>query len=224
LKILALDTSTEYCSAALWLEGDVLDDGCLAVQRHSELVLPMIDGLLKRAGLGLSELDVIAFGEGPGSFTGLRIACGVAQGLAFGAGLRVIGVGTLAAMAQAAGAPRVVCCLDARMAEVYAAAYERQGETWRTIYSPGLFTPAALPPLPEGPWKGCGNGFAAYADALTRVYGDSLSAVDADLLPHARDIACLAAAAAARGAAKSPEEALPLYIRDKVALTMEEQG
>lgn len=222
VNILALDTSTEYCSAALWLDGNLQFDGCHAGQRHSQLLLPMIDGLLVRSGLSLAQCDAIAFGEGPGSFTGLRIACGIAQGLAFGAGIGVIGVGTLVAMAQASQASHVLCCLDARMNEVYAAAYRRADNEWETVFAPGLFSADAMPRLPVARWTGCGNGFAAYAETLQRVYGDAIVDVKANMLPHARDVAILAAAVGARGV-KPPEEALPVYIRDKVALTIEEQ-
>jgi tRNA threonylcarbamoyladenosine biosynthesis protein TsaB len=223
LKILAFDTSTEYCSAALWLDGELRADGCHAGQRHSELLLPMIDGLLTATGLTLARLDAIAFGEGPGSFTGLRIACGVAQGLALGAGLPVVGVGTLLALAEAAGEREVVCCLDARMKEVYFAAYRRSAGGWETVHPPGLCAPHALPALPAGAWTGCGGGFAVYADALGRALGSKLVAVKPDLWPHAREIAILAATEMARGGGRDAAQALPVYIRDKVALTVEEQ-
>jgi tRNA threonylcarbamoyladenosine biosynthesis protein TsaB len=223
LKILALDTSTEYCSAALWLGGSVVHDGVHAGQRHSELLLPMIDGLLAGAGLGLDALDAIAFGEGPGSFTGLRIACGVAQGLAFGADLPVIGVGTLLALAEASGANEAACCLDARMKQVYFAAFRRTDQAWETVQAPGLYAPDQLPRLPPGAWIGCGNGFAVHGDALARSLGEPLRGLAAVSVPHARDIAKLAAFDFARGAARPAEQALPVYIRDKVALTIEEQ-
>ena len=219
MKLLALDTSTEYCSVALWLDGETHFDGCAAGQRHSQLVLPMIDALLGRLGVPLADLDALAFGEGPGSFTGLRIACGIVQGLALAIGLPVVGVGTLAAMAQAANAPHALCCLDARMNEVYAAAYRRAGSGWETVFEPGLFAPAELPSLPSGDWTGCGSGFAAYADALR----PRVAHIRPDVVPHARDIAVLGAMAFARGGGKPAEQALPLYLRNKVALTMEEQ-
>jgi len=223
VKLLALDTSTEFCSAALWLDGEVAADGVEAGQRHSELLLPMIDGLLRRAGVKLQDLDAIAFGEGPGSFTGLRIACGVAQGLAFGAGKPVVGIGTLLAMAEACGGDAVACCLDARMKEVYFAAYQRVGDEWSTVHSPGLYAPESLPRLPDGPWIGCGNGFAVYAQALASGLGAQVAAVADVMVPHARNIAILAAASYAKAGGRPAEEALPLYIRDKVALTIEEQ-
>src|SRR5262245_59047921 len=118
MKILALDSSTEYCSVALALDGEPDTREAHAGQRHSELLLPMVDELLRRHGLKVGDLDGTAFGEGPGTFTGLRIACGVTQGLAFGAALPVVGISTLLAMAEASGAGQAVCCLDARMNEI----------------------------------------------------------------------------------------------------------
>jgi tRNA threonylcarbamoyladenosine biosynthesis protein TsaB len=194
-----------------------------AGQRHSELLLPMIDKLLRGAGIGVRALDAIAFGEGPGSFTGLRIACGVAQGLAFGAGLPVVGIGTLVALAQASGAAEAVCCLDARMRQVYFGAYRRTLDGWETLKAPGVFAPHAAPALPAGSWTGCGNGFTVYADALRARLGGSLATVAPIALPHAREIAMLAAAEMARGGGKPAAEAVPVYVRDKVALTIEEQ-
>src|SRR5688500_2270663 len=137
MKILALDTSTEYCSVALSIDGALDERETRAGQRHSELVLGMVDALLRARGVHLRNLDAIAFGEGPGSFTGLRIACGVVQGLAFGADVPVVGVGTLLAMAHGSGAERIVCCLDARMHEIYHGAYTRSDDgTWSVVHQP----------------------------------------------------------------------------------------
>ena len=223
VKLLAIDTSTELCSAALWLEGAVAADAVHAGQRHSDLLLPMIDKLLRGAGIDVHGLDAIAFGEGPGSFTGLRIACGVAQGLAFGARLPVVGIGTLVAMAEASGANEAVCCLDARMRQVYFAAYRRTAGGWETVRAPGVHAPESVPTLPAGSWTGCGNGFTVYAQALRTKLGAALEAVAPIELPHAREIAILAAAEMARGGGRPAAEAVPVYVRDKVALTIEEQ-
>ena len=222
MKILAVETSTEHCSVALWRDGAIDEAGERAGQRHSELLLPMLHGLLEPRALKVADLDGLAFGEGPGSFTGLRIACGLVQGLAFGAGLKVAGVGTLLAMAAAAGAERVVCCLDARMGEIYHAAYARSADGWETVHAPGLWAPEEAPPLPGGSWTGCGGGFAAYPQALGRRY-PGLSAIMPEVIPRARHVAGLAALDFAAGRAVSPERALPLYIRDKVALKTAEQ-
>ena len=183
----------------------------------------MIDALLRRCRVELADLDALAFGAGPGSFTGLRIACGVVQGLALAADLPVVPVGTLLAIAHASGAEQALCCLDARMHEVYAAAFRREGDDWQTVFGPGLYAPSRLPQLPEGDWIGCGSGFKAYPDALRAACGDRVVAIRDGLLPHAREIAALGTKAFLRGGGKPAEEALPLYLRDKVALTMAEQ-
>lgn len=223
MKILALDTSTDYCTVALWQDGTVEAREAPAGQRQSELLLPMVGKLLGGSGIAVNELDGIAFGHGPGSFTGLRIACGVTQGLALGAGLPVVGVSTLLAMAEAAGAERAVCCLDARMGEIYHAAYRRSDAGWTTLHEPSLCAPEAAPALPAGPWTGCGSGFAAHAAALKRRYGAGLSAIMPEVFPHARDIARLAAREFEAGRAVSAEQAIPVYIRDKVALRTDER-
>ena len=223
MKILAIDTSSEYCSAALWCDGEIDARETRAGRRHSELVLGMVDELLGGRGLRVKALDGVAFGAGPGSFTGLRIACGVTQGLAFAAGIPVVGVGTLLAMAEAAQAERIVCCLDARMHEVYHAAYEKSDGKWNVVHAPGLCAPAAAPELPGRAWFGGGNGFAAYRDALMQRYDGKLSVVDAELHPRAQEIARLAIPQFERGMGIDATLAAPLYIRDKVALKTRER-
>jgi tRNA threonylcarbamoyladenosine biosynthesis protein TsaB len=223
LNLLALDTSTEYCSVALLCDEDLTHREVHAVQRHSELILPMIEDLLAASGLALAQLDGIAFGAGPGSFTGLRIACGVAQGLAFGAGLPVVPVGTLAALAQEAGASKVIACLDARMGEIYHAAYRRDPGHWTEIAAPSVGSAQSAPLLEGDGWFGCGSGFAVYADALAKRYGRQLDGVAARLYPHARSVAQLAVPVLATGGGLPAEQAAPIYVRDKVALKMHEQ-
>lgn len=223
MNILAFDTSTEYCSVALWVDGVVTVREVRAGQSHSSLLLPMVDEVLGEAGVALEALDGIAYGSGPGSFTGLRIACGVAQGLALGGDLPVLGVCTLLAVAQGVSAPRVISCLDARMGEVYHAAYQRDGEAWCEVCEPGLYAPGAVP-LPEGEgWLGCGSGFAAYGDALAERFGAALAATRPDDYPHAARIAALVAPRFARGEGRDAALAAPLYIRNKVALKTSER-
>lgn len=219
LKILAFDTSTELCSAALCLGDTWLVREEMAGNRHSELLLPMVQSLLAEAGLGLRDLDGLAYGKGPGSFTGLRIGCGAAQGLALGADLPVAGVITLEAMAYAAGADRVLACIDARMHEVYAAAYRREGESMIELSPPAVLKPADVVLPEEGEWLGCGTGFAAYPDMLT----GRLSSVRAELFPHAKAIAELAMPTFAAGRGAAPDSAEPFYVRDKVALKTSER-
>src|SRR5205814_9437088 len=166
-----------------------------AGERHAELLLPMIKDLLAEGGLTLSQLSGIAFGAGPGSFTGLRIACGVAQGLALGADLPMVGVATLEAMAEAArqrsGRTHVIATLDARMQEIYIAAYEHDGFHWRVVLDPVVVMPSEAPLPPGGGWTGVGNGFAAYP-ALRERLGGALAGCDEDILPTAIAIGNLA--------------------------------
>lgn len=223
MKILGIDTSTEYCSAALWCDGEIDARERYAGQRHSELVLGMVDELLACRGLRVEALDGIAFGAGPGSFTGLRIACGVTQGLAFAAGIPVLGVGTLLAMAEAAQAARIVCCLDARMHEVYHAAYEQSDGNWNAVHEPGLYAPAETPELPAGTWFGGGSGFAAYREVLMQRYAGKLTVIDAGLHPRAQDITRLAVPQFERGLGIDATLAAPVYVRDKVALKTHER-
>lgn len=223
MKILAIDASTEHCSVALLRDGELDGVELHAVQSHSELMLDMVHDLLQRHALRVRDLDGIAFGAGPGSFTGLRIACGVAQGIAFAAGIPVAPVGTLLAMAQAASAARVVVCLDARMHEIYHAAYERDGDGWRAVYEPGVYAPAAAPALPGDGWFGCGSGFAAYRDTLAHRYAGKLCGVDEEGYPRARDIALLAATDFSQGRGLDAALAVPHYVRDKVALKTAER-
>jgi tRNA threonylcarbamoyladenosine biosynthesis protein TsaB len=227
MNILALDTSTEYCSVALWRDGVVHERAIRAGQGHSEMLTGMVDAVLAEGGLKLAMLDGIAYGQGPGSFTGLRIACAVAQGLAFPGDIPLAGIGTLHAMALSCGAAKVVCCLDARMQEIYHAAYVREGngesEAYIEVSAPRVCAPAAAPELPDGGWAGCGSGFAAYSDVLQQRYGAALVNVMDDVYPHARDIARLAAPVFAAGRGIRAEEAAPLYIRDKVALKTAER-
>jgi tRNA threonylcarbamoyladenosine biosynthesis protein TsaB len=215
LKFLAFDTATEWCSAALWNEGVCTHREIHAGQKHSDLLVPMLMELLAEAGLGLNQLDAIVYGMGPGSFTGLRIACGVAQGLALGADLPVLGISTLETLAEESGEDRVLACLDARMNEVYTAQYQREGETWRCLCGPQVCPPGAVPIPADDGYVGVGSGFAAYPEiALTL----RLHQVDAALIPHARAMARLAAPRLQRGEGLPAENAEPLYIRDKVAL------
>jgi tRNA threonylcarbamoyladenosine biosynthesis protein TsaB len=223
MKLLVLDTSTEWCSAALWLDGRVLARRVLAEQRHSSLLLPMVDELLRESGLALRGLDGIGYGAGPGSFTGLRIACAVTQGLAFGADLPVVGVSTLESIAEQTGADRVLTVLDARMAEVYWAAYERAGEDWRAVSAPQLALPDSVTVPPGDNWVGAGNGFAALGEVLRPRLASQLVRIDDSVMPDAAAMAPLAVRAFARGEGMDAALAAPIYLRDKVALTVDER-
>ncbi len=221
--ILAIETSSELASCAL-LQGDaVIARTASGVRTHSQSILPMVQELLAEAGMALGRCDAIAFGAGPGSFTGVRTACGIAQGLAFGAGLGVLPVVTLAAMAldcrEQTGASDVLAVLDARMGEIYWARYGFE-DAWRTLSEPALCAPQTLADLPAVPTMvACGNGFAAYPDVLAAFAPGNL----AQMVPHASQIARLGAHALAAGQAVAPALAQPFYLRNKIAFTSAER-
>jgi tRNA threonylcarbamoyladenosine biosynthesis protein TsaB len=223
MKILAVETSTESCSVAVWTDGAEYLRETIAGQRHSELLMGMLDETLKESGLRVADMDGIAFGSGPGSFTGIRIACGVVQGLAFGAHKPVIAIPSLLALAEAASACRVIAALDARMGETYLAAYERDGMAWKIVIEPCLADGQSLPPVDGKGWIGIGSGFDTHA-YVRAAYGAQVSRVLSRRLPGALEVARLAVKAMAAGAATIPELAAPLYIRNKVALTSAERA
>ena len=223
MKLLALDTSTEYLSLALMVDGKTLTFEVNAGQTHSQLILPQIQALLSASNLQLADLDGLAFGAGPGSFTGVRIAAGVSQGLAFGANLPVAGVCTLLALAEESGASKVVACLDARMGEVYHAAYEKIDNQWQVVIAPGLYKPEAVPFLPGTGWVGAGSGWGAYAPQLKAIYGEQLKAIEDALLPTASAILRLALPIFFSGESLPASAAQPIYIRNRVALKTAER-
>lgn len=223
MNILALETSTEYCSIALWQDGVITGKSELVGQKHSERLIAMLDSVLHEAGVTLKQLDGIAFGEGPGSFTGVRIACGVTQGLALGANLPVIGVGTLLALAQETGQDKVIAALDARMAEVYFAVYEKRDGDWYAVCEPCLCLPQNTPIVEGGGWHAAGSGFAAHGEVLQAHYAGQIVATDAHCVPQASAIAALAAPLFAAGKGMDAALAMPVYLRDKVALKTSER-
>lgn len=223
MNLLALDTSTEFLSLAI-LKGDkTFTFDINAGQTHSQIILPQIQALLDAADIQLKDLHGIAFGAGPGSFTGVRIAAGVAQGLGFGANLPVVSVCTLLALAEASGASKVLACLDARMGEVYHAAYERVESEWQTVIEPGLYKPDAVPVILGADWVGAGSGWQTYAEQLSAIYNEQLLTIQPALLPTASAIIRLAQPIFISGNAKSASEAMPIYIRNRVALKTAER-
>ena len=223
--ILAIETSSELASCAL-LDGDtLLARESSGARTHSQSILPMVQELLAEAGLTLKQCDAIAFGAGPGSFTGVRTACGIAQGLAFGASLPVVPLVTLEAMALAChlqtGATEILAVLDARMGEVYWAQYRYNGGL-QVVAEPALGAPGEVAPIAvDAPLAACGNGFSAYPEAFAgRPYAaDALAAI----MPHAAEIARLGAVALAAGGAVPSAQAQPIYLRNKVAYTSAER-
>lgn len=218
MKILAIDTATEACSVALLINNDCEERFELAPRQHTELVLPMLDELLKSANLSLFQLDALAFNCGPGSFTGVRVATSVVQGLAFSAGLPVIPVSSLAALAQSAlreeNTPQVLATIDARMNEIYWGCYQEEDGIMKLIAEEKVTPVAAV--TKEGAWHCRGSGWDAYGSELQSASRVNITSFTAECFPHARDVAVLAADLYLQGKMLPAEEALPSYIRDEV--------
>lgn len=222
LRLLAIDTSTEACSAALAIGREIVSRFELAPKRHTELILSMVDQLLATAGVSVRMLDGLAFGRGPGSFTGVRIAAGVIQGIALGARLPVAPISSLAALAHEAylrtGQRRVLPAIDARMGEIYLGTYQIDTDGIARATQPECVGAPETAPLPATEtWLGVGTGWHAYGAILARRLGTRLAGMDPKRYPHAHAIAILGIDAFERHATVSAEEALPVYLRDKVA-------
>lgn len=225
MNILAIETATDACSCALEFSGTVTTRHVVEPRRHTELLLPMIDEVLADAGAELGALDAIAFGRGPGSFTGLRIACSVAQGLGFGADRPLVAVSTLqvvaAGMRRSRGTPRVLAALDARMGEVYWGGFEWDGVTMVPAFEESVVPPDTVHVPAEGEWAGAGSGWAAHRAVLeervTDCLGRPADPVDASRLPRASDMLVPARLTLEAGLAVAPEEAAPVYLRSRVA-------
>jgi tRNA threonylcarbamoyladenosine biosynthesis protein TsaB len=216
LKILALETATEACSAAVWQDGEVIERFELGL-RHSQRILSMVEEVLVECGSSLRQMDALAYSRGPGSFTGLRIGAGVAQGLAYGADLPVVPVSTLLALAQGQDAGRVLAALDARMGQVYWGLCADSGSGKVLMGPERVSTPKDLVLSGEGTWVGVGSGWDAHAPALLACLGSRISAWLPGIRPRARHVAELGARGYAGGSAVAAQEALPLYVRDDVA-------
>jgi tRNA threonylcarbamoyladenosine biosynthesis protein TsaB len=222
-KLLAIETSTPACSAALSVEGEVLERYALAPRQHAALMLPMIESLLLEAGLTVMQLDAIAFGRGPGSFTGVRIAASMVQGIAFAAELPVIPVSTLAALAQGgireSKLPRVMAAMDARKEEVYWGCYTGIGENTLVLQgSECVCSPDSVPMFSQEDWVGVGSGWGAYGERLMQRLGAQVVRLLPDLEPRAADVARLAVQAFQQGVSVPAEEAVPVYLRNNVAV------
>ena len=229
MNLLALDTSTEFLSLALAFGENTFTYYQVAGSAASQLVLPQIQALLDGANIKLKDLDGIAFGAGPGAFTGVRIASGVAQGLGFGANLPVLGINTLIAVAEASGQDKVIVCLDARMGEIYHAALIKENDNWLEISETRVCKPQDAPAIEGNNWIGAGSGWAVYGEVLTQIYAQSLSQnlpnVLMNITPTAEAILRLAQPVFEAGQAKPAIEAMPIYIRNRVALTtLEREG
>lgn len=224
MRILAIETATEACSAALLVDDRILERFRIAPREHTRLILPMAVSLLDEAGLVLRNLDALAFGRGPGSFTGVRIAAGIVQGLALGADLPVVPVSTLASMAQdcleKTDCETVFTALDARMGEVYWGIYREDGEGLARLVGNETVLPAheiglSIPKV--GKCAGVGSGWAAYREILSERAHGRVESIDPDGYPHAASVAILGRDGYLKGLAVAAEQALPVYLRDTVA-------
>ncbi|WP_109408101.1 tRNA (adenosine(37)-N6)-threonylcarbamoyltransferase complex dimerization subunit type 1 TsaB [Proteus genomosp. 4] len=222
LRILAIDTATESCSVAVWNEGVVASRFEISPREHTQKILPMVKSALEEANLTLQSLDVLAFGRGPGSFTGVRIGVGVAQGIALGAELPMIGISSLATMAEGVfrttGIKQVLVAIDARMGEIYCAQYQRNdegiwlGEETEAVMKPEHFVEALQ--STTGTWAMAGTGWQAYSELKE---GLPFTVVETDItLPAAQDMLPLAVVAWHEGKATRVEEAEPVYLRNEV--------
>lgn len=218
-RILAIDTVTEGCSAALLVGDEVREQFEVTPRGHTQRILPMVDQLLAEAGYRLTDLDLVAFDRGPGSFTGLRITAGVVQGLAYGADLPVVPVSSLAALAMARyrerGEQNILSAIDARMGEVYWGIYRIIDGLPLLQGDEAVLPPQSLP-VPDGEWVGVGSGWLSYQDEMEQRFSGQLSATDGAALPHASEIARLAQPLCQSGKLLSAEEAQPVYLRNQV--------
>lgn len=221
MKLLAIETATEACSAALAINGEITEQFCLTANSHSKLILPMIDSLLAEAGLAPADLDGLAFGCGPGSFTGVRIATGIVQGIAFGLDLPVVPVSNLAAVAQDlfdhTADNLAYVAMDARMNEIYWGVYQRNASGFAELFGKEAVTPASNIEYPDMAGVGVGTGWQLYDQTLSDCLGQRILRYESVNLPRARAVARLGLNGFKRGMAVSVDRAMPVYLRDKVA-------
>jgi tRNA threonylcarbamoyladenosine biosynthesis protein TsaB len=221
MKLLAVETATEACSAALMIDGEITEHYSLTTNGHSKLILPMIDALLADAGLQPSDLDGLAFGCGPGSFTGVRIATGIIQGIAFALDLPVMPVSNLAALAQDFfdnnDENLVFVAMDARMNEIYWGVYQRNASGYAELLGKEAVLPASGIEFPDLSGVGIGSGWKVYSQILLTRLSHHVIRYEHDKLPRARAVARLGAQGFNQGLAVSVEQAMPVYLRDKVA-------
>ncbi len=228
MNLLALDTSTENCSAAITINGELYQQQQMTQRGHSTLILGMLDQLFKQADASIADIDALAFGRGPGSFTGVRIGVGVAQGIAFARELPVIPVSTLAAIAQVAyersGQANIAVAMDARMDEIYAASFHVKEGFVQLLGAEKVCAAEQFLPANAHSWFGAGNGWEIYAEALQAGFSEQLTGKNTTIYPQADIILKLAEQQFARGKFVSADKALPVYLRNDVAKKKAQQG
>lgn len=228
MNLLAFDTATEASVVGLWIEkesGTIETDEVIERERlHAEHLLEMIQLAMDEFSVTLKDIDCLVWGRGPGMFTGLRIGAGVAQGIAFGANLPVVTVSTLEVLANASQKDHVIAALDARMGQVYWAAYERQDGKLVAVTEERVDNPEDVVPPSDGPWTGVGSGWDVYAERLSAVLGDRLAGWEPDVIPSSDTLIELGRRAFEAGKAVPPEQAIPVYVRNDVARKTAQQG
>jgi len=226
MKLLAIETATELCSAALLVDGEILTISELAPRRHNELILSMCEQVLAKGQTSLSQLNAVAFGRGPGAFTGVRLAASVIQGIALGQDLPVVPVSSLAALAQAAYVKKhsteVLACIDARMQEVYCGLYklsegiEKDAAIMELVDKEKVLPPKLVDTVISDSCYGVGSGWGPYVEELLGALGKTIS-YNSEAFPQAEYVASLAQNYFQQGISVSAVEALPVYLRDNVA-------
>jgi len=221
MKILAIDTATEACSAALLIDGEITHEFQLAPREHTQLILPMVDRLLSSAQLKIKNLDALSFARGPGAFTGVRIAAGIIQGLSYVDDIPVVPVSTLAAIAAgvyaSSGHKNILSAIDARMGEVYWGVYKADDGLIELVGNEIVSTVELLPEIESSEWTGAGTGWSEYKEQLMKKYSVKAENILDEYLPSAKDIVRLAANDFKLGKAISAHQAQPVYLRDNVA-------
>lgn len=239
MKLLAFETATEACSIAVYVDGEVRERFEVAPRRHAELALPWAEQLLAEVGIARTQLDAIALSRGPGAFTGVRLAIALAQGIALALDRPLVPVSTLAVLASQVPPPpviageggcdigvphRILAAIDARMGEIYTGTFVHRGDRLEALSAEAVIAPADYALAgDDGGWIGVGTGFVAGDGVLATRLQSRFARIDARALPHAADLARLAADAFARGDTVTPEHVEPAYLRNNVALTLEEQ-
>lgn len=225
---LAIDTATDACSVATWLDGEIREQFAPMQREHTARLLPMVHAALAECGRTAAQLDGVVCGAGPGSFAGLRIGIGLAKGLALARDLPVAPVSSLAMLALRAaretGAAHVVPAIDARINEVYLAAYRHSETGLALVLADQVCAPDAAPRLPAGPWRAVGSGWGRYGNALGAAMGGTIDCIDSAALPHAADALQLGVPVLRAGQGISADALVPAYLQDRVALTIQEQA
>jgi len=228
MKLLAIDTSTEACSAALWLDGELRERYELTGRDHTQKLMPQVASLMAECGVSYQQLDGIVCGHGPGSFAGVRIGVGYVKGLGLALDRPVLGVSSLAMLALRAArehkVTQVLSAIDARMNEIYFGAFEVIDGKLRELAPEVVVPPAAVPAMPAGTWLAAGTGWGPYREVLTTAVNVELLHVLPEALPHAGDALLLAQSEFAAGRAINADVLTPVYLRNKVALTLVEQA